>query len=31
MLAVRRRWVDVLLMTAAAVGVTLVAFVAKGQ
>ncbi|MEV0404600.1 DUF3017 domain-containing protein [Actinoallomurus sp. NPDC050550] len=30
MLAVRPRWVDVLLMTAAAVGVTLVAFVAKG-
>ncbi len=30
MLAVRRRWVDVFLMTAAAVGVTLVAFVAKG-
>ncbi|GAA4606760.1 hypothetical protein GCM10023195_24820 [Actinoallomurus liliacearum] len=31
MLAVRRRWVDVMLMTVAAVGVTLVAFVAKGQ
>jgi hypothetical protein len=31
MLAVRRRWVDVLLMTAAAVGITLVAFVAKGS
>jgi Protein of unknown function (DUF3017) len=30
MLAVRRRWLDVLLMTAAAVGITLVAFVAKG-
>lgn len=30
MLAVRRRWVDVLFMTVAAVGVTLVAFVAKG-
>jgi hypothetical protein len=30
MLAVRRRWLDVLLMTTAAVGVTLVAFVAKG-
>lgn len=30
MLAVRRRWVDVLLMTAAAVGVTFFAFVAKG-
>lgn len=31
MLAVRRRWVDVLLMTAAAVGITLVALVAKGS
>ncbi|GAA0331324.1 DUF3017 domain-containing protein [Actinoallomurus spadix] len=31
MLAVRRRWMDVGLMTVAAVGVTLVAFVAKGQ
>lgn len=31
MLAVRRRWMDVLLMTVAAVGVTLVAFVAKGS
>jgi hypothetical protein len=31
MLAVRRRWVDVLLMTAVAVGITLVAFVAKGS
>jgi hypothetical protein len=30
MLAVRRRWLDVFLMTAAAVGITLVAFVAKG-
>jgi hypothetical protein len=30
MLAVRRRWLDVLLMTVAAVGITLVAFVAKG-
>jgi DUF3017 family protein len=30
MLAVRRRWLDVLLLTAAAVGITLVAFVAKG-
>jgi hypothetical protein len=30
MLAVRRRWLDVLLMTATAVGITLVAFVAKG-
>jgi hypothetical protein len=30
LLAVRRRWLDVLLMTAAAVGITLVAFVAKG-
>jgi hypothetical protein len=30
MLAVRRRWLDVLLMTAVAVGITLVAFVAKG-
>jgi hypothetical protein len=30
MLAVRRRWLDVLLMTTAAVGITLVAFVAKG-
>jgi hypothetical protein len=30
MLAVRRRWLDVLLMTASAVGMTLVAFVAKG-
>lgn len=30
MLAVRRRWLDVLLMMAAAVGITLVAFVAKG-
>jgi hypothetical protein len=31
MLAVRRRWLDVFLMTAAAVGITLVAFVAKGS
>lgn len=31
MLAVRRRWFDVFLMTAAAVGITLVAFVAKGS
>ena len=30
MLAVRRRWLDVFLMTTAAVGITLVAFVAKG-
>ncbi len=30
MLAVRRRWLDVFLMTATAVGITLVAFVAKG-
>jgi hypothetical protein len=30
LLAVRRRWLDVLLMAAAAVGITLVAFVAKG-
>ncbi len=30
MLAVRRRWLDVLLMAVAAVGITLVAFVAKG-
>ncbi len=30
MLAVRRRWLDVLLMALAAVGITLVAFVAKG-
>lgn len=30
MLAVRGKWLDVLLMTAAAVGITLVAFVAKG-
>jgi hypothetical protein len=30
MLAVRRKWLDVLLMTTAAVGITLVAFVAKG-
>ncbi len=30
LLAVRRRWLDVLLMTTAAVGITLVAFVAKG-
>ena len=30
MLAVRRRWLDVLLLTATAVGITLVAFVAKG-
>jgi hypothetical protein len=31
MLAVRRRWLDVFLMTTAAVGITLVAFVAKGS
>lgn len=30
MLAVRRRWLDVLLMVTTAVGLTLVAFVAKG-
>ena len=30
MLAVRRKWLDVFLLTAAAVGITLVAFVAKG-
>jgi hypothetical protein len=30
MLAVRKRWLDVLLMTVVAVGITLVAFVAKG-
>lgn len=31
LLAVRRRWVDVLLMTVAAAGITFVAFVAKGS
>jgi hypothetical protein len=30
MLAVRRRWLDVTLMAVAAIGITLVAFVAKG-
>ena len=30
LLAVRRRWLDVLLMAIAAIGITLVAFVAKG-
>jgi hypothetical protein len=30
LLAVRRKWLDVFLLTAAAVGITLVAFVAKG-
>jgi hypothetical protein len=30
MLAVRKRWLDVLLMAVVAVGITLVAFVAKG-
>lgn len=31
MLAVRRRWVDVLFLAATAVGITLVAYVAKGS
>src|SRR5215470_16945625 len=30
LLAVRRRWLDVLMMAGAAIGITLVAFVAKG-